>query len=138
MTTQINAGNIKQLRAALQAKLDEFARENGLVVGGFNIKYLDDSFSIPKLNFAVKTAGNTTPEGEKAVDPRFKIDLQRSGWKHGLTVDMIGKIVVLPSRAGLTKCEFLGMRASKAVFKSHADGKVYLYNAEVAAKYLKA
>ena len=132
--TEINATSIKDLHSKLKAKLDEFASENGLNVSGFNIKYTSEEFFISKLIFALKT---TTNAGEKTVDPRFNIDLRRNVWKHGLTVEMIGKTVVLPSRQGLTKCEFLGMRASKTVFKSTIDGKIYLYNAEVAARHLK-
>ena len=124
----------KQQIAALHAKLDvvmkQFALDNNLVAGGSRFKYGETDFKV-EISFSDKSAN------PNEVDPRFIRDLERNGYFLGLTKDMIGKEIIMPSSKGLVKYVFQGMRASKAVLKSTADGKNYLFNAESAAHYLK-
>jgi hypothetical protein len=122
---------IAALHAKLDAALKEFAAENNLVAGSSQIKYGESDFKVA-VSFSDKIAN---PD---EVDPRFLIDLRRNGWQHGLTAEMVGKEVKMPGRHGLVSFKFIGMRASKCIFKSSVDGKNYLFHTAAAAIYLKA
>ena len=130
--TQINRDTLPALRLALQAKLNEFAAEHGLNASSFGIKFTDTSFEITKATFGLSNPG------EVQIDPRHKIDLMRRGAAHGLTVEMIGREVIVPTRKGLTKFKFLGMKNSKVIMEALSGddkGKSFLFNAEFAAAH---
>ena len=132
--TNIDRSNINSLRVKLQAKLEEFACENGMSVGSFNISFMPDSFTCKNIMFGLQNAG------EPQVDPKFKQDLIRRGYSVGLTLEMLGKTVIMPARGGMSKFEFLGMKNSKAIFmavEGENKGKRLLFDALSAAHYLK-
>jgi hypothetical protein len=123
----IDKAKIAKLHAALDIAMKKFADENGLVASSCRLSYSSTGFEVKQLRF------DTTDSNPDAIDPRFLKDLKRNGFMYGLDESLIGR--TMPSRRGTMT--FQGMRASKAVFKCEADGKPYLYDAQMAAALIK-
>ena len=119
---------IQALHKKLDAVLAQFAKDNDLVAGASAFRYSATDFKVT-VNFSDKSAN---PD---AVDPKFLMDLRRRGYQHGLTEEMVGKEVILPTSKGLTKVVFVGMSNSKAAVKF--NGEIRLYPAEGLARYMR-
>jgi hypothetical protein len=112
------------IRADLEAALATVAKKHKLTVSSFSISYNDASFKIKEVNF-----GSKDITGD--ADPLLYKDMERHGFRFGLSVKNIGKDFTLGART--FKIE--GMRGNKYVIgKSPIDSKMYRFSpADVAA-----
>lgn len=125
---EITRANIAALHAKLDAVLEQFAADNGLVASKTRLSYNTTGFEVRGLQFSTKDAN---PD---AIDPRYLSDLKRNGVMYGLNSSMIGKVLVLPAKRGqIPNFKFVGMRASKAVCINEGDNKPYLWDARFIA-----
>lgn len=122
----INEVRAAALNKELSALLNEFAAKHGLRRGALNMKYSSATFKI------TAEFGDTDETGD--YNPAFMRDLQRHGWQYNLETSHLMKEVTLPSMRGMLKLKFVGMKGRTKVVMEGADGKLFLYDATLAAR----
>ncbi len=123
----LNAQKIKVIHADIKKTLDELAKRHGLVLGnGTRISYNDETFKF--------TAEFGDKESTGGVDPKYLNCMKKHGWKFGLSESHIGKTF----EAGEGKVTILGMSGYSKVAAKAADGKVWLYRANMVAMKMGA
>lgn len=124
----MDATRANELHKKLEATLKQFAADNGL-----SMSHIKGNFSSIDLKVSL-VFGDTEAIGSDDANPEYVRNLKRNGFMYGLTLDMVGKAVNIGSKRGV---KFQGLRGKKAGFKD-SDGKIWLYDAELAAQILKA
>jgi len=117
--------SIKQIHADLRAALDAVAKKHNLVIAKTHITYTDSSFKFTSEIGSKDVLGDT--------NPIFYKDIQRHGWKFGLTVKDIGR----EFKIGARTYKLEGMKGYNFVIgKLTTDGKLYKLRGEDVAAVL--
>jgi hypothetical protein len=128
MEKSMDSVRANEIHKKLQATLKQFAAENGL-----SMSSIKGNFSSIDLKVSV-VFGDVEAIGTDEANPEYVRNLKRNGWMYGLELDMVGKAVDIGSKRGV---KFQGLKGKKAGFKDN-DGKIWLYDATLAAQLLKA
>lgn len=114
-----------KIQTEVNAALAEIAKRNGLSVSPTRGNF--DSVGL-KLSFVIGQGADDD------ANPEYARNLKRNGFFYGLDESFLGKTIDVGSRKRLS---FQGLKGKKAALKAEADGKIWLYDAELVAGILK-
>jgi hypothetical protein len=123
----INELSVKLMNAELALLLDAFSAKHSLKRGNQRISYARDG-STMKMTVEF---GDKSTTGD--LNPAFHRALSRGGFRYGLSVSDIGKMV----RTGKGQLRFVGMQGKFAIAEA-ADKSLYKYDAVMMATLLKS
>jgi hypothetical protein len=120
----INQAKAIQIQSEIRAALEAIAKKHNLNMGSTKVNYAPDS---------LKVSCAFTDQAEVGdINPEYLRGLKLKGWEYGLTVDMLGKKVMLNNK----DYTFSGMRGKYAILKN--DDKFYKFEATAVAHRIAA
>jgi len=123
----INELSVRDMNAELAALLDVFAAKHNLTRGNQRISYAQDG-STMKMTVEF---GDKSTTGE--LNPAFHRTLARTGFRYGLSVSDIGKMI----RTSHGSLRFVGMQGKFAIAEA-VNKKLFKYDAILMAALLKS